>query len=97
MTDEHEISGHDAANATARLRESFLGDLLGDCLPLAHFDHVARRMAGDLLPARQALLTSVIRSMIDEGLMVVGGIVGGSDERVDPWDMPLADAMGSNP
>ena len=50
-------------------------------------------MAGDSLPARQALLTSVIRSMIDEGLMVVGGIVGGSDERVDPWDMPLADAM----
>ena len=31
--------------------------------------------------------------MIDEGLMVVGGIAGGSDERVDPWDMSLADAM----
>jgi hypothetical protein len=50
-------------------------------------------MAGESLPARQALLTSVIRSMIDEGLMVVGGIVGASDERVEPWKLSLDDAM----
>jgi hypothetical protein len=30
---------------------------------------------------------------IEDGLMVVGDIVGGSDERVEPWDMSLDDAM----
>lgn len=34
-----------------------------------------------------------VRSLIDERLMVVGRIVGASDERVEPWDMSLDDAM----
>jgi hypothetical protein len=34
-----------------------------------------------------------VRSLIDDGLMVVGNIVGASDERVEPWDMLLDDAM----
>lgn len=65
----------------------------GECLSLAHVDHVARRMAPDSLTARQELLMGAVRSLIDDGLMVVGSIVGGSDERVEPWELSLDDAM----
>ena len=76
------------------LREQLLRDSSeGECLSLAHVDHVARRMAPDSLSARQELLKGTVRSLIDDGLMVVGSIVGGSDERVEPWDMSLDDAM----
>ena len=34
-----------------------------------------------------------VRSLIDDGLMVIGNIDGGSDERVEPWDLSLDDAM----
>ena len=34
-----------------------------------------------------------VRSLIVDGLMVVGHIVGGSDERVEPWNTSLDDAM----
>jgi hypothetical protein len=50
-------------------------------------------MGGLSLSARQHLLESTVRSLIADGLMVVGDIVGGSDERVEPWDMSLDDAM----
>jgi hypothetical protein len=97
MTDQQGISGHDAASVTARLRERSLGDLHDDCLPLTHFDYVAGQMApADPLSARQRVLLDVIRALLEDELMVVGGIVGGSDEHVDPWDMSLADAMAQS-
>jgi hypothetical protein len=76
-----------------RLRDQLLWDAVGDCLPLAHVDSVARRMAAESLSARQMLLMGTVRSLIDDGLMVVGDIIGASDERVEPWDMSLDDAM----
>ena len=50
-------------------------------------------MMPDSLTAQQKLLMSTVRTLIDDGLMVVGHIVGGSDESVEPWDMSLDDAM----
>lgn len=79
---------------SSELREQFLRDLNGDCLPLCHFDYVAGQILAPPSSARQRMLISTIRWLIDEGLIVVGGIVGGSDdERVDPWDLSLDDAM----
>ncbi|WP_123024720.1 hypothetical protein [Mycolicibacterium stellerae] len=75
------------------MREQLLRDALGDCLPLAHVDSVVGHAAVDSLSARQELLLRTVRSLIDDGQMVVGNIVGGSDERVEPWNLSLDDAM----
>ena len=45
------------------------------------------------MSARQELSIAAVRSLIKDGLMVVGEIVGASDERVEPWNMSLDDAM----
>ena len=85
------MTGTNDSNA---LREQLLRDASGgECLSLANVDHASRRMMPDSLTARQKLLMSTVRTLIDDGLMVVGHIVGGSDESVEPWDMSLDDAM----
>src|SRR5690349_2565262 len=87
-------SGDLDAAPSMTLRGRLLRDVHLDCLPMAHFDHLAARYApDDSLAARQALLMSAVRSLLDNGLVVVGGIVGGSDERVEPWDLSSDDAM----
>jgi hypothetical protein len=94
MTQTHDRGdGHGDPLVRARVRDQLLRDALGDCLPLAHVDHVVSQHGGDALSARQDLLESTVRSLIEDGLMIVGDIVGGSDERVEPWDMSLDDAM----
>jgi hypothetical protein len=81
-------------NDSDALRDQLLRDASGgECLSLAHVDHVARRMAPDSLSARQELLMGTVRSLIVDGLMVVGQIDGGSDERVEPWNTSLDDAI----
>ena len=81
-------------NDSDALRGQLLRDASGgECLSLAHVDHVARRMAPDSLSARQELLMGTVRSLTVDGLMVVGHIVGGSDERVEPWEMSLDQAL----
>ena len=86
------MTGTNDSNA---LRDQLLRDASGGaCLSLANVDHAARRMMPDSLTARQKLLMSAVRTLIDDGQMVVGHIVGGSDESVEPWDMSLDDAMG---
>ncbi|WP_164478393.1 hypothetical protein [Mycolicibacterium stellerae] len=90
------LSGRDGVDQSSeRLRDQLLRDVHSDpCLPLAHFDHVAARHApADSQSTRQQLLLSAVRSLIEHGLIVVGGIVGGSDERVEPWNMSLDVAM----
>jgi hypothetical protein len=84
----------EGALVRARLRDQLLRDAFGDCLPLAHVDHLVARLGGaDSLSGRQDLLESTVRSLIEDGLIVVGDIVGGSDERVEPWELSLDDAM----
>lgn len=85
------MTGTNDSNA---LRDQLLRDASGgECLSLAHVDYVAGLIAADSLAARQKLLMSTVRSLIDDGLMVIGNIDGGSDERVEPWDLSLDDAM----
>jgi hypothetical protein len=95
MTETHGSGDrHEKTPAPVKLREQLLRDALGDCVPLAHVDHIAaQNAAADSLSARQDLVISAVRSLIEDGLMVMGAIVGGSDERVEPWPMTLDDAM----
>ena len=63
-------------------------------MSLAHVDHLAQRLVADSLTVRRELVMDTIRSLIIDGvLIVVGHIVGGSDERVEPWDASLDDAI----
>lgn len=77
-----------------RLREQLLLDGESHCLPMSHVNSViARALPGGPTPARHALILSVVRSLLDDGLVVVGDIVGASDERVEPWDLSIDEAM----
>jgi hypothetical protein len=76
------------------LRDQLLRDLLGECLSLSHVDSVVaqdRSQTPDTV--RQARLMATIGSLLTDNLIVVGDIVGGSDARVEPWNVPLKQAM----
>jgi hypothetical protein len=78
----------------SKLREQLLLDGVNDCLPMAHVNSVAAQTCPDEpKSARHDVVLSVIRSLLDDGLMVVGDIVGASDERVEPWRLSVEDAM----
>ncbi|BBZ70197.1 hypothetical protein [Mycobacterium paraseoulense] len=88
--------GHDEAerNAQDRLRRRLLFDAVGNCLPMAHVTSVMRReQLADTVAAQQELVLRTIRSLLDDGLMKIGDILGASDERVVPWDLSIDAAM----
>ncbi len=45
------------------------------------------------LAVQQDLALRAIRSLLDDGLMQIGDIMGASDERIVPWDLPIDAAM----
>lgn len=78
----------------AAMRDQLLKDAVGECLPLAHVDGVVARICPDEpLTAQQKIVLRSIRTLLDDGLIVVGQIVGGSDERVEPWALTTEDAL----
>jgi hypothetical protein len=88
--------GYDKGESSAqdRLRRRLLSDAVGNCLPMAHVTSVMRReqLAGTVA-AQQEVVLRTIRSLLDDGLMKVGDILGASDERVVPWDLSIDAAM----
>jgi hypothetical protein len=94
MTEEHDSAERDiAVQIPAGLRDHLLCDAHGDCLPLIHVHSVVKQEAGGSLPTRQEVLLRTVRSLIGDGLMVVGRIGGEDVECVEPWDLSLDDAM----
>lgn len=88
--------GHDEAERSAqdRLRRRLLFDAVGNCLPMAHVTSVMRReQLADTVAEQQELVLRTIRSLLDDGLMKIGDILGASDERVVPWDLSIDAAM----
>jgi hypothetical protein len=66
----------------------------GECLPLGHIDSVvAYDHPAEPLAARQSRVMATIGSLLTEGLVVVGEIVGGTDAYVDPWKLSTEDAL----
>jgi hypothetical protein len=81
-----EANAHDALPASESLRERLSRDLLGDCLSLGHIDsELAYDFPAAPLAARQERLLTAVRSLLADGLLVVGDIVGGTDPDVMPW------------
>lgn len=88
--------GHDnpGINAEEFLRNELLLDGLAMCVPMAQVTSVTKRHR--LAPtgaAEQNLVLRTIRSLLDDGLMKIGDILGASDERVVPWDLSIDAAM----
>jgi hypothetical protein len=81
-------------NAENPLRNELLLDGTAMCVPMAHVESVINRedLAGTVV-ARQQLALRTIRSLLDDGLMKIGDILGASDERVVPWDLTIDAAM----
>ncbi|MDO3634691.1 hypothetical protein [Mycolicibacterium arseniciresistens] len=76
------------------MRDQLLKDAVGECLPLSHVDGVIAGISPDEpLAAQQEIVLRSIRTLLDGGLMVVGHIVGGADERVEPWPLTTEDAL----
>ncbi|OBH59680.1 hypothetical protein A5682_00065 [Mycobacterium mantenii] len=76
------------------LRNELLLDGLAMCVPMAQVTSVTKRNhLADTVVAEQNLVLRTIRSLLEDGLMKIGDILGASDERVVPWDLSIDDAM----
>jgi hypothetical protein len=88
---EHDRPG---LNAEEFLRNELLLDGLAMCVPVAQVTSVmSREHLADTVAAEQNLVLRTIRSLLDDGLMKIGDILGASDERVVPWDLSVDAAM----
>ena len=74
--------------------ELLMGMSGGECLSLGHIDSVvAYDYPTEPLAARQSRVIATVRPLLTDGLMVIGEIVGGTDARVDPWQLPTEHAL----
>ncbi|ORA08306.1 hypothetical protein [Mycobacterium arosiense] len=61
---------------------------------MAHVTSVMRReQLADTVAGQQDVVLRTIRSLLDDGLMKIGEILGASDERVVPWNLSIDAAM----
>lgn len=80
--------------AESTLRNVLLCQAVGNCLPMTHIASALRpEDLGETVTDRQNVVLRTIRSLLDDGVMKVGDILSGSDERVVPWDLTTDDAM----
>lgn len=77
------------------LRDQLLRDMSGgECLSLSHIDsYVSYNHSAESLDSRQSRIFVAIESLLNDGLLVVGDIVGASDEHVDPWKLSTKEAL----
>ncbi|WNG93714.1 hypothetical protein [Mycobacterium sp. ITM-2016-00318] len=77
------------------LRDELLEGMSGgECLPLGHIDSVvAYDHSTEPLAARQSRVITTIESLLTDGLLVIGDIVGGSEDYVNPWKLSTEDAL----
>ncbi|RUP03450.1 MAG: hypothetical protein EKK34_18460 [Mycobacterium sp.] len=88
---EQGSTGHSAEGS---LRRQLLSDAQGNCLPMAHIAGViSREKLADSLAAQQDLALHTIRSLLTDGLMEIGDVLGASDERIVPWDLSIDATM----
>lgn len=92
--DQHREYDRSGLSAEEFLRMRLLSDAVGNCLPMAHVTSVIRReQLADTVAGQQDVVLRTIRSLLDDGLMKIGDILGASDERVIPWDLSIDAAM----
>ncbi len=61
---------------------------------MSHIDFAASQNQPDeALAARQSDVVTTIESMLSAGLLVIGDVVGGTEEYVEPWKLSQDDAL----
>lgn len=92
--DQHLENDKPGTDAEEFLRNELLLDGLAMCVPMAQVTSVTKRNhLADTVVAEQNLVLRTIRSLLEDGLMKIGDILGASDERVVPWDLSIDAAM----
>ncbi|BBY37730.1 hypothetical protein MMAN_18640 [Mycobacterium mantenii] len=92
--EQHLENDKPGTDAKEFLRNELLLDGLAMCVPMAQVTSVTKRNhLADTVVAEQNLVLRTIRSLLEDGLMKIGDILGASDERVVPWDLSIDDAM----
>ncbi len=92
--DPHLGRNKPGTSAEEFLRNELLLDGLAMCVPMAQVTSVTKRHhLADTVEDEQNLVLRTIRSLLDDGLMKIGDILGASDERVVPWDLSIDAAM----
>lgn len=92
--DVHRDRDQPRSVAESALRNVLLSHAVGNCLPMAHVASVLTpEDLGETLPDRQNVVLRTIRSLLDDGLIKIGDVLGASDERVVPWDLTIDATM----
>lgn len=92
--DQHREYHRPRFSAEEFLRNQLLLDGLAMCVPMAHVTSVIRReQLAETVADQHDVVLRAIRSLLDDGLMKIGDILGASDERVVPWDLSIDAAM----
>ena len=93
--DEDQPEGRRPKPGDGSLRDQLLHDMAdGECLSLSHIDSfVSYNYSDEPHSARQTRVLTAIGSLLTDSLVVVGEIVGGSDERVEPWKLSTQESQ----
>jgi hypothetical protein len=93
--DQNAPDSHDPRPGEQSFRHELLRDMCGgECLSLSDIDsRIQYDYRTEPLSTRQSRVITALASLLNEGLAVVGEIVGGSDATVDPWKLPTEDAL----
>lgn len=82
--------------ALADLCAKLLDSLDGDVLPMAHLDAlVAHSDIADTAADRRSLATDLIATLLKQGRLLVGDVVGGDPAYIQPWTGTHADIINS--
>lgn len=82
--------------ALADLCAKLLNTLDGDVLPMAHLDSlVAHSNIADTAADRRSLATDLIATLLKQGRLLVGDVVGGDPAYIQPWTGTHADIINS--
>jgi hypothetical protein len=98
MTEPHDESrpeSHLTSSGDHSLRQELLRDLSGgECLSLSHVDSVvAYDHPEEPLAVRQLRVMTTVEALVTEGLLMIGDIVGGGNDHVNPWKVSTKDAL----
>src|SRR4051794_2822316 len=92
--DRNAPDSHQPRTGEQSFRDELLRDMAGgESLSLSHIDSIiAYDYPTELLSARQSRVITAIKSLIDDGLIVIGD-PGFAGEPVESWQLPTEEAL----
>jgi hypothetical protein len=93
--DQNAPESHQPRAGEQSFRHELLRDMSGgECLSLSDIDSIIQYdYRTEPLTTRQSRVMTAVASLLSEGLVVVGAIVGGTGATVDPWRLSTEEAL----